>query len=89
MDHTARIIELIERLDSRLDEIDKTLVRQEANLKHHVYRAEANEKRLERIEGDIEPIKAHVSRLNGAFIMVGLTATVIAILTATVKLFGK
>jgi hypothetical protein len=52
---------LLIKIDARIDDIDKTLVRQEENLKQHMYRTELAEKRLELIEEDIQPIKDHVN----------------------------
>ena len=37
----------LDKLDARLDEMDKTLVSQHESLKHHMYRTEIAEKRLE------------------------------------------
>ncbi len=53
-----------QKLDERLDGIDKTLVKQEENLKHHMYRTELAEKRLEHIETDMSPLKDHVKLIH-------------------------
>lgn len=61
---TDRIIEAIEKLDSRLDNIDKTLIRQEFTLEEHQRRSLANEKSLELLEKKLGPVFTHVQLMN-------------------------
>ena len=74
-----RLENKVDKLDNRLDSIDKTLVKQEGNLDIHMYRTKIAEKRLEHIENNLEPIKAHVSRMDGALKLLGIVSTIAGI----------
>ena len=63
----------IDKLDSRLDDVDKTLVKQEAQLAEHIRRTNILEKEL-------KPVKIHVERVNGAFKLLGIVASILGIL---------
>lgn len=64
-----RVIDQLDQLDTRLDSVDKTLVRQEANLKEHMRRTELLEKHYEKLHDEIytelDPINAHVHQVKG------------------------
>lgn len=61
------------KIDQRLDDIDKTLIKQEENLKLHMYRTDLAEKNLEVLSNRIAPVEKHIMYVNGAFkLIVGL-----------------
>lgn len=68
----------LNRLHDRLDSIDKTLVRQEENLKEHM-------RRTELLELEVHPIKEHVHQLRGAFKVLGLILTITGVVAALIK----
>lgn len=82
------ILKKVDKLDSRLDDIDKTLVKQHESLKHHIYRTDLAEKRLEHIESAMEPIRAHVHRMDGALKFLGVLSLLLGIVFGIFKLFG-
>lgn len=55
------LIQKIDRLDERLDDQAKTLVRQNHTLEEHIRRSEANEASLEILRQEFQPIKNHVA----------------------------
>lgn len=59
-----QILELLilkaDKLDDRLDDIDKTLVRQHEQLKEHIKRTNINEQNLAMIRDEIKPVQRHV-----------------------------
>ena len=63
------IINQLDKLDSRLDSVDKTLVKQEENLKEHMRRTDLLEKQhnsmQKNIHEELEPIKNHVNQVKG------------------------
>jgi len=59
----------LDRIESRLDSIDVTLVRNTAQLEEHIRRTEI-------LEEEIKPVKAHVSLMNN-------TAKIIALIAAS------
>jgi len=79
----TRIEKLIEQLSKdtteKLHHIDKTLVKQEENLKEHMRRTELAEKRLDSIETDLKPIKKHIVRLDGVVKFLGFIALIVGI----------
>lgn len=62
---------MVNKLDGRLDSVDKTLLKQEENLRLHMYRTELAEKRIEHIEADMTPVKEHVASVSTVFKFVG------------------
>lgn len=60
-------------LDKNLDSIDKTLIKQEASLEEHI-------KRTAILESKLEPVEAHVNKVNGAFVLLGVLSTILGIL---------
>ncbi len=72
----------LERIEKKIDDqnehlasIDRTLVEQHASLKHHI-------RRTDLLEKQIEPINKHVARVEGALKLIGLLATITAIVAA-------
>lgn len=61
------VMDMLLRLDERLDSVDKTLVRQEIQLAEHIRRTELLEHATSRLEEDIyhelQPLKEHVARV--------------------------
>lgn len=53
----------LEKIDSRLDSIDRTLIKQESNLEQHMARTEANEKMLAILKDEIKPILTHIEAI--------------------------
>lgn len=78
-DQLKRIEDSMDKTSERLNSIDKTLVKQEENLKEHMRRTQI-------LEDDIKPVKKHVARVEGAFKLVGLVATLVGIAVGIVKL---
>ena len=68
-----RIEEKIDRLDLRLDGVDKTLVRQNSELESHI-------KRTELLEGRIDPLEKYVWMAIGGIGLLSILATAFALL---------
>ena len=77
-DFTKMIEAKLDKLDHRLDSVDKTLVRQEENLKEHM-------RRTALLEEEVQPIKAHVHQLRGAGKFLALASSAIGILAVLYK----
>jgi len=76
----------IEEIKDSLKNVDETLIKQEANLKLHMYRTELAEKRLEHIESDLTPIKSHIAGVNGVFKALIALSVILGIAASVVKL---
>lgn len=74
--------------DVMLHSIDKTLVKQEENLKQHMYRTELAERRLELIETDMKPMRNHLSMYGGVVKTFGAIALIVTIGAGIVKILA-
>ncbi len=95
----ADIAKQVDQLDSRLDSVDKTLVRQEANLGEHMRRTELAERSIQNLEIETKaeiskvrteaaPTHKHVAYMNGAFKGLGVLAVITGIIASIVKIFS-
>lgn len=71
----------MDQVDGRLNSMDKTLVKQEENLKEHIRRTEI-------LESELKPIKKHVTHMEGALKLIGVLTTVVGFISGLAKLFG-
>jgi archaellum component FlaC len=55
-----RLENKIDKLDERLDSIDRTLIAQKSSLDHHIYRTELAEENIELLRKDMKPVQNHV-----------------------------
>lgn len=78
----------IDGLDNRLDSVDKTLVKQEANLGEHMRRTQLAEDAIFGIRQDIEPLKKHKAFIEGALKGIGLVATAVSVIAGLIKIFS-
>ena len=92
------VLKKLDKIDEKLGSIDRTLIKQEENLKLHMYRtdlAEANLKVLKqhidnetkKITERIEPIQVHVVQVQGIAKLLSILATAVAILAGLWRLF--
>lgn len=78
----------LDKLDDKLDNVDKTLVKQEINLQEHMRRSDLLEKKQEEIEQEIKedliPINNHINQVKGItkFVIIGgpIIATIFGVL---------
>lgn len=59
-----RIEDKIDKITDRLNDIDKTLVRNTADLENHMKRTEQNETMIKGLQEDLKPVKSHVALMN-------------------------
>lgn len=77
----------LDKISERLDDIVKVQIEQAADLKHHIYRTDLAEARMDSIEEDLKPIKKHVDMLNGALKAVGGLAVLASIVKAVIEVW--
>jgi chromosome segregation ATPase len=56
----------IDKLDSRIDSIDKTLERNTVSLEVHMKRSDMLEEYVQKIEAEVKPVKEHVYKMTHA-----------------------
>ena len=76
----------IDGLDSRLDSVDRTLVRQEATLGEHIRRTELAEAGIKTLSQEIRPIQRHVDVVGGVMKAVGFTGVLVSVVMGVIKL---
>ena len=76
-----KIEEKLDRIDRRIDSIDKHLAVYNTQLKFHI-------KRTDMLEEEVKPLKAGLIKAQGAMMFVGVLATAISIGVALWGVFG-
>ena len=76
-----KIEEKLDRIDRRIDSIDKHLAVYNTQLKFHI-------KRTDMLEEEVNPLKSGLIKAQGAMMFIGVLATVISIGVALWGVFG-
>ena len=76
-----KIEEKLDRIDRRIDSIDKHLAVYNTQLKFHI-------KRTDMFEEEVKPLKSGLIKAQGAMMFIGVLATVISIGVALWGVFG-
>lgn len=81
-----------DRQESKLDAIAQdisdikiTLVKQEENIAHHIYRTDLAEKNIEALRTDLKPVETHVKHVEGGLKVLGILSVVATIAAGVVK----
>lgn len=74
-----RIVGKLDKLDDRLDSVDKTLVKQELNLQEHMRRSDL-------LEEQMQPLKRHVAIFEAFLKVFGATSAVLATIGSILKI---
>lgn len=77
-----RLEEKLDKMADHMAEMNVTLGKQSIILEEHIRRTDLLEKK-------IEPIEKHVHRVEGAFKLIGLIATLAAIVEAMLMAMGR
>lgn len=64
MSDTKTILEKLEKLDARIDNIDVTLAKQQVSLDYHIKRSDQADHAIKIISERMEPIEQHTDRVN-------------------------
>lgn len=80
----------IDKLDVRVDNVDITLAKQAVVLDEHTRRSLANEEQVsllrEQLQIEIKPFKTHVDQVHAILKLIGLAASIAAIISAVFKI---
>lgn len=77
-----KIEDMLEKIDTRLDNMDMTLVKQEANLAEHMRRTEI-------LESELRPLKSHVDKVKGGIQLIKIIGSTLVVFALILKLMGK
>lgn len=90
-DLLTRAISQLDKLDERLDSVDKTLIRQEENLREHMRRTDLLEKQHESLQknmhDELNPIKSHIQQVKGMSKIILIAIPLLASLIGAVYKF--
>jgi|ERR1035437_4439721 chromosome condensin MukBEF ATPase and DNA-binding subunit MukB len=64
-DFKFKLTEKMDKISTDLGDIKITLVKQEENIAHHIYRTALAESRIEKLEDDLDPIKLQQAKTQG------------------------
>ena len=81
-----KVITKLEHLDSRLDSVDKTLVEQAGDLKHHIYRSNLNEENIELLRAEVKPLQRTHEQVSGMLKLLGMATTGVAMIAGIIKI---
>lgn len=87
-ENTSKILEKIEGINKHLYSIDVTLVKQHASWEVHMARTTTNEKLIEVLLKEMEPVKKHINHVQGGFMLLGLISLLLGIIGGTLKIIG-
>jgi len=85
-DDMKEVKDQLKEIQKDLGDIGKTLIRQEENIKHHIYRTDLAEKAIEMLQKDVAPIKKHVTMVEGVLKFFGVVALFVGIAAGIVKI---
>lgn len=80
-DFQKRVLEKLDKMDDRLNSVDKTLAEQHVSLKDHIRRTEI-------LEEQVKPIEDNMTMAKGVLKFIGFGATAIGAAVAIAKGLG-
>ena len=82
-----RLEQKLDKIDSRLDIMDQSFVKYNAQLEYHIKRSDNIEDYLTLLEDELKPIQQHVNRVDGALKLLGALAIGIGAILAVLQIF--
>lgn len=82
----SKIFDKVEKMEERIDNIDKTLIEQHVTLQEHMRRSLANEEAVELLSSRIQPIEQHVYRIEGILKFFGGISVLVATTAGLIKI---
>ncbi len=64
----------IDKMDSRVDNVDVTLAKQSVELENHIYRTQLSEKNIEMLREQVKPIQQKHDMIAGGFKLAGIVS---------------
>jgi LPS O-antigen subunit length determinant protein (WzzB/FepE family) len=78
----------LDKLDERLDAIEKEQIKNNVLLDEHMRRTEIAEQNIEMIRKDMKPLTSHVSMVKGVGKFIALLGTIVGIIGGLFAVFG-
>jgi chromosome segregation ATPase len=81
-----RIYEKLDKIEERLNSIDITLERNTVSLEHHIRRTDLLQDSSQNLSAQLEPIKTHVTKVQGGLQLLGAIAAIAAFILVTLQI---
>lgn len=78
----------LDKLDSRIDNVDITLAKQSILLDEHIKRTGIAEENIGMLRADLKPVEAHVSMVQGAIKLIAFGAVIIGAAAGIVRIIS-
>ena len=82
----SKIEDKIDQVKEHIASIDITLAGQHESLKAHMRRSDLLERHLEMVQAEIKPIERHVTMVNGALKLLGLTSIIVGCIAGVLEI---
>ncbi len=79
----------LDKLDSRIDNIDLTLVKQSVLLDEHIRRTGIAETNIDMLRADLKPVEKHVSMIQGALKFIALVGVLSGLVVSAIKVISS
>ncbi len=99
MDNNKWLKEALDKLEMKVDRLDQRLqdisskhmevhLANKSSLEEHIYRTELNEENIALLREEIKPLEKNVAMVHGALKLIGLVATLGAIVEVVLKVLS-
>jgi tetrahydromethanopterin S-methyltransferase subunit G len=82
-----RVLDRLDSIDERLNNVDKTLVKQEMNLDEHMKRSDSLETMINHVKMDLEPVESHVKNVNLILKIIGILGSSICAIYYAIEIY--
>lgn len=82
-----KIFSKLEKIEERLDSIDITLTRNTVSLEHHIKRTDLLQDASHNLSAQLEPIKTHVTKVQGALQVFGAIAALATFILVILQIY--
>lgn len=88
-DLMERVLDRLDSIDSRLNNVDKTLVKQEMNLDEHMKRSDNLEEMINLVKNDLKPVETHVKSVNLILKILGIVGSSVCVIYYALEIVNK
>lgn len=82
-----RVLDRLDSIDDRLNNVDKTLVKQEMNLDEHMKRSDNLEEMINLVKNDLKPVENHVKGVNLVLKILGILGSGVCVLYYAIEIY--
>lgn len=87
MDNDQKIHDKLDKIIDKVVSLEKTAIKHEETLQHHVYRTDLAEENIKLLRADVEPLKTFQNKLVGASKLIALGTAAAGVIVGALKFF--